>query len=64
MRVKLKAQTARLKRTKLELYKNLTGQLKEFEKHKKNTNDLEALTRTRQTRSKIDKILLMEVEKE
>ena len=63
IRGKLKARTAHLKRTKLELYQNLTGQLKEFEKQHKNTNDPEALAKVKETRSKMDKIQLTEVEK-
>ena len=42
-------------------YTELTGQLKEFEKQHRNTNDPEALAKVKETRSKIDKILLTEV---
>ena len=58
IREKLIARTPHLKRTKLELHKNLTEQLKEFEKQPKNTNDPEALAKVKEIRSKIDKILL------
>ena len=48
IRGKLIEQTAQLKRTKQELYQNLTGQLKEFEKQHKNTNDPEALAKVKE----------------
>lgn len=38
IRGKLTAQTAALKRTRLERYTNLTGQLKELERQHKSTN--------------------------
>ena len=62
-RGELIARTAHLKITKLALRQKWTGQLKEFEKQHKNTNEPEALAKVKETRSKIDKILLTEVEK-
>ena len=39
------------------MYQNLTGQLKEFEKQHKNTNDPEALAKVKEIRGKIDTIV-------
>ena len=63
LRGKLIAQTAHLKRTRLELYQNVTGQLKELERQHKNTNDPETLRKVKDVRGKIENILLIEVEK-
>ena len=63
IRGKLIAQTSLLKRTRLELYQNLIGQLKKLEKHHQELKTIETLKRVKEVRGKIDQILLTEVEK-
>lgn len=63
IRGKLIAQTAFLKRARLELYDNLIGQLKESERQHKITRDPETFRKVKDLRGKIDRILLNEVEK-
>lgn len=61
IRGKLIAQTALLKRTRLELYTNLTGQLKALERQHKNTNDPETLKKVEEITGEIYTILSTEV---
>lgn len=54
IRRKLTAQQAALKRNILELYTNLTGQLKELERQHKNTNYWVTLNKVKEIRGKVD----------
>lgn len=63
IRGKLIAQTALIKKNKLELHHKLNRQLKELERQHQNMNDPETLEKVKEIRRQTDKILLTDVEK-